>query len=242
MLDNLEGADGRLTCVVIGATGGIGRAVCEALAASPRTGALFALSRNQDPSVPGEWLPCDVTDEAGIAAAANRIGEIDLLVVATGLLHRGEAVQPEKDFRQIDPSAMAASFAVNAIGPALAFKHFAPKLPRERRAIMAALSARVGSISDNRLGGWYSYRASKAALNQLIRTYSIELARKRPQALVCGLHPGTVDTGLSSPFKGGPGERLTPGESANHLLRVLGGLAPSDSGAVFDWKGERVPA
>jgi len=242
MLENLEGTNGRLACVVIGATGGIGRALCEALADSPRTRSLFALSRRHDPSVPGEWLACDVTDEASIAAAATRIGEIDLLIVATGLLHRGEAVQPEKDFRQIDPAALALSFAVNAIGPALAFKHFAPNLPRERRSAMAALSARVGSISDNRLGGWYSYRASKAALNQLIRTYSIELARKRPQAVVCGLHPGTVDTGLSAPFKGGPAERLTPAQSAAHLLGVLGGLSASDSGSVFDWNGERVPA
>lgn len=242
MLDNLEGRGGRLTCAVVGATGAIGSAMLDAMAASPRTERLFALSRSAPPpAAPGEWIACDVTDEASLADAAQRIGEIDCLVVASGLLHRGAAIQPEKDWRQIDPAAMAQSFAVNAIGPALAFRHFADRLPRDRASVMAALSARVGSISDNRLGGWYSYRASKAALNQIIRTFSIELARKRPLAIACGLHPGTVESPLSGPFRGGPAERLTPAQSAASLIGVLGSLGRADSGSVFDWKGIRVP-
>jgi NAD(P)-dependent dehydrogenase (short-subunit alcohol dehydrogenase family) len=241
MLDSIEGEDGLLSVAVIGATGAIGGAFLDAFAASPRIGRLHALSRRKAAGLPGDWRHCDLDDEASIAAAASAIGAIDVLIVAAGVLHRGEAVQPEKDWRAIDPAAMAQLFSVNAIGPALAFKHFAPLLPRCRRSALAALSARVGSIGDNRLGGWYSYRASKAALNQIIRTFAIELARKRPQAIIAGLHPGTVETGLSAPFKGGPAQRLTPMQSVAGMLAVLDGLRAQDSGAVFDWKGLRVP-
>ena len=137
---------------------------------------------------------------------------------------------------------MAHVFAINTIGPALVAKHALPVLDKDHRSIFAALSARVGSISDNRLGGWHSYRASKAALNQIIRTCSIELARKNRTALCVGLHPGTVDTGLSEPFQSNvpDGKLFTPTRSATSLLSVLNGLDETDTGQCFDWAGERI--
>lgn len=181
----------------------------------------------------------DITDEASIAAAAPRIGPVDKVIVATGLLHDG-AQPPEKSYRALDPAALARSFAVNAIGPALVAKHVLPLLPRDRRAVFAALSARVGSISDNRLGGWYAYRASKAALNQLIRTLAVELRRTHPLAICVGLHPGTVDTRLSAPFQRGVPDLFTPERSAAALLGVLDGLTPEQSGRLWAWDGREI--
>ena len=248
MPDSILGAnqpgDGRARrCAVFGAGGGLGSAFVQALSASEHVGEILACGRSGSGDLPAKarWRAVDIRREDEIGAAAQHAGELDLVVVATGMLHAG-GIKPEKDWRDIDPASLAALFAVNTIGPALVLKHFAPLLPRERRSMMAILSARVGSIGDNRLGGWYGYRASKAALNQIIRTFSIELARKRKHAIVCGLHPGTVATGLSAPFRGGGGDGvLTAGESAKRLLAVMGGLETGDSGKVFDWKGERVP-
>ena len=241
MLDNLPGLEGRLDCAVIGAGGGLGGAFATAFAGSRRVHRLFCLSRRPIADAPGIALSCDVTREEEVAQAALAMGKIDCLVVATGMLHEGEHIRPEKDWREIDPAAMARSFAVNAIGPALALKHMAPCLPRDRPSLIAVLSARVGSIGDNRLGGWYSYRASKAALNQLLRTFSIELRRKRPEAILIGLHPGTVQTGLSAPFSAGRANLLSPAQSAGHLLDVMARMTPRESGLVFDWRGEIVP-
>ena len=139
---------------------------------------------------------------------------------------------------------MQRSFAVNAIGPALAAKHFLPLLAEDRKSVFAALSARVGSISDNSLGGWHAYRASKAALNMILRNLAIELARRHDKAICVGLHPGTVDTGLSSPFQGSvpPGRLFSPAEAAGHLLKVVDGLSPADSGGHFAWDGRRIPS
>ena len=159
--------------------------------------------------------------------------------MTTGLLHDADGLAPEKALRQIDPGNLARSFAVNAIGPVLVMKHFPPLLPREGRSVFAVLSARVGSISDNRLGGWYAYRASKAALNQLVRTASIELARSHRQAIVMGLHPGTVATGLSEPF-GDLSRKTAPAQSAENLLSVIASAEPDWSGGLFDWRGARI--
>jgi NAD(P)-dependent dehydrogenase (short-subunit alcohol dehydrogenase family) len=185
----------------------------------------------------------DLRDEATIAAAAHSLGEVDLAIVATGLLHDSD-LKPEKSWSSLQPSAMARAFEINTIGPALIAKHVLPLLPRDRRAVFAALSARVGSIGDNRLGGWHSYRASKAALNQLIRCFSIELASKRPLAICVGLHPGTVDTDLSKPYQAGvPKEKLfSPERSARQLLHVIDGLTPAQSGRVYDWSGLEIQA
>ncbi|MEM8753730.1 MAG: SDR family NAD(P)-dependent oxidoreductase [Pseudomonadota bacterium] len=212
----------------MGASGGIGAALADGLEAAGAD--VLRLSRADG---------LDLTDEASVAAAAERAGPRDLTICAAGLLH-GEGIEPEKTWRAFDPAAAAKSFAINATGPALAAKHFLPMTPKGRKAVFAALSARVGSIEDNRLGGWMSYRASKAALNQFIKTLSVELARKRPEALIVGLHPGTVDTGLSKPFQGDR-KLFTPAESASHLLKVIDGLTAKDSGGVFAWDGERIP-
>lgn len=226
--------------VVIGASGGIGSAFADLLNGAGAE--VVRLSR----SAVSQSDRIDLTDELSIAAAAERAssgGPIDLVFVASGLLH-GDGIAPEKSWRDLSGDWLARSFAVNAIGPALAAKHFLPLLRRPGRAAFAALSARVGSIDDNRLGGWHGYRASKAALNMLVRTLAIELARTRPEALCVGLHPGTVDSGLSKPFQNGvaPERLFTPAYAAERMLDVLGALSPKDSGRCFAWDGSRIPA
>lgn len=222
---------------VIGASGGIGAALCDKLEGIGTE--VHRFSRRG-----AGHIPVDLTDETSIVAAANAvrdIGSFDLVFVASGYLHqKGEG--PEKDWRHLDASELAKNFAINAAGPALVAKHFLPLLPRAGRAGFAALSARVGSISDNRLGGWYGYRASKAALHQIVRTLSVELARKRPDAFCVALHPGTVDTGLSKPFQGSvpEGKLFSPDYSAAQLLSVLKSLEPADSGRIFAWDGKQI--
>jgi NAD(P)-dependent dehydrogenase (short-subunit alcohol dehydrogenase family) len=183
-------------------------------------------------------------DEASITACAHAVRGLGLplrlLVDATGSLH-GDGYQPEKSWQQIDPVAMAQAFAINAIGPALLMKHFLPLLPTEGKSVFATLSAKVGSIGDNRLGGWYSYRASKAALNQLVRTAAVELRRRQPQALCVALHPGTVATALSAPFAKSGLDVRTPVEAAQRLLAVMNGLNAVDSGGFFNHDGTPLP-
>ena len=163
----------------------------------------------------------------------------DMVFVATGLLHDADR-GPEKALRDLDPAWLAKQYAVNTIGPALIAKHFLPILPRTGRSVFAALSARVGSISDNRLGGWYGYRASKAALNQLIRTLAIEDKRRNDRGIVVALHPGTVDTRLSRPFQQRGRDLFQPDRAAVQLLDVLDALKPTDSGKLFAWDGAEI--
>ena len=239
-----------MSVAVIGASGGIGGAFVDALADCAHVDRLFALSRSASGPDRGKaaWQPLDLEDEASIAEAAaaikQTVGTLHLVIVAAGMLHQGDEVQPEKTWRSLDGPAMERVFRINTIGPALVAKHFLPLLARDRKAVFAALSARIGSISDNQLGGWHAYRASKAALNMLIKTLSIELARRSPDALCVGLHPGTVDTALSKPFQSAvPAKRLfTAPDSAAYLLRVLDRLGPEDSGHVFAWDGTRIPS
>lgn len=232
--------------MIVGASGGIGRALVAAIAAGDLHDSVFALSRSSVSQLRSvRSLPVEVRDEASIAEAARTVGAsgpVGLLIVASGILH-GPDISPEKAVRSLDPAAMAAVFAVNTIGPALVAKHFLPLMPRRERCVFAALSARVGSIGDNRLGGWYAYRASKAALNQVLRTLSVEAARTHPELIVVGLHPGTVQTALSRPFRPQaevPGV-FTPEESAAHLLRVVDGLTIGDTGRTFAWDGQPIP-
>lgn len=227
------------SAVVIGASGGVGRAMADALTASGRYAATHRFGR----SLAG-GAHVDLEDEASIAAAAEHVRAgppPTLILVATGVLHSGE--EPERTYKAMTAEHLLRDYRINTVGPALVMKHFAPLMPRDRRAVFAALSARVGSIGDNRLGGWHSYRASKAALNMLLRNLAVELGRSHPQAVVAGLHPGTVDTGLSKPFqKGVPEAKLfTPAYSAERLMAVLAGLTPADSGGVFAWDGARIP-
>jgi NAD(P)-dependent dehydrogenase (short-subunit alcohol dehydrogenase family) len=215
--------------LVIGATGGIGRALSAALAA--RGDAVTGLSRADG---------LDLTDEASIALRLGALeGPFETVLVATGALEIAGAV-PEKTLRALDPAALAAQFALNATGPALVLKHVLRLMPRDRPARFAALSARVGSIGDNRLGGWYGYRAAKAALNQLIHTAAIEIARTHPQATVVCLHPGTVATRFTEKYLG-THPAVAPAEAAANLLRVLDALAPAQTGGFYDWAGKEIP-
>ena len=210
-----------MTAVVIGASGGIGAALVAALAE--------------------EGTPVRGFARSIAAAAASLAAAPDLVVVATGLLHEGEH-GPEKSMAALDPAWLARQYAVNAIGPALVAKHFLPRMPRSGRCVFAVLSARVGSISDNKLGGWYGYRAAKAALNQLVRSLAVEERRRNDRSIVVGLHPGTVDTGLSKPFQGHvrADQLFAPDRAAVQLLDVIDGLKAPDSGKLFAWDGSEI--
>lgn len=233
------------SAVVIGASGGIGGALVDALKAQYGFKTIYAVSRNSPCPVPSVTsLAMDLTLPDTIAEAARTIalgGPVSLAIVATGLL-QDELQSPEKTMRALDQDAMARAFAINAIGPALVAKHLLPLMARNTSSVFAALSARVGSISDNRSGGWYSYRASKAALNMLIQTLSLEHTRKHPLGVCVAIHPGTVDTRLSKPFQSGvTADRLfSPEQSAAHILKTIHGLKPSDSGGLFAWDGQRL--
>jgi NAD(P)-dependent dehydrogenase (short-subunit alcohol dehydrogenase family) len=238
-----------MRAVIIGATGGIGRALANQLAAQANTDLVYAFSRSgmaeNNPKIRSGQL--DLTDEASIAAGAAWVAEDgppDLVIIASGLLSDSSAVKPEKSLKQQELVAFEQVFAVNTFGPGLVAKHFLPIMPRSGRAVFAALSARVGSISDNRMGGWHAYRASKAALNMLIRNYAIEQSRRNPDFIALSLHPGTVDTALSKPFQSGVPEKqlFTPDRSAAHLLSVIANAQPADTGKAFDWAGKEIPA
>ncbi|NBC37773.1 SDR family NAD(P)-dependent oxidoreductase [Novosphingobium sp. FSY-8] len=240
--------DGGKVAVVWGAGGGIGAGLVRALLARGDVAQIYAGSRDGRAGAGMAGVTpfaYDLMDEASIAGAVARMGgRLDLVIVASGVLHdAAHGVAPEKSLRAIDGAAMARVLAVNTIGPALIAKHTLARLPRDRRAVWAALSARVGSIGDNRLGGWHAYRASKAALNMLIANFAIETARTHPHAVIAALHPGTVASDLSAPFRAGvaPDRLFTPDISAGHLLRVLDGLTPGESGGLYAWDGARVP-
>jgi len=227
---------------IVGASGAIGAALVRTLRADPRCGHVQALSRRIGDNT-NDSTAIDLLDETSLAAAARQLrtaGPLHLLVCATGIL-QVDGRMPEKRLADLDPATMARALAVNAIGPALVVKHFHELLAVKERALLGVLSARVGSIGDNRLGGWYSYRASKAALNMLLRTAAVEVARKRPLAVLAALHPGTVQSPLSVPIIGNA-DAQTPDESAGHLLAVLDALpAEGASGGFHAWDGQAIP-
>ena len=236
--------------LVIGAGGAIGSAFMRCLQADARCALVRGLSRGQEPSAGADaGPPLDLLDEASLAAAAEQLraeAPFSLILVATGALHQRlpgrRPVGPEKRLADIDPAVMAQAFAVNTIGPALLLKHFHPLLPREGRSLFGVLSARVGSIGDNQLGGWYGYRASKAALNQLWHTAAIEITRQRPAAVLVALQPGTVRSPLTAPVIGTDApDALAPDESARCLLGVMDRLGPADSGGFRDHRGAQIP-
>lgn len=238
-----------LRCAVIGASGGIGGALVRHLARLEHVAHVYAMSRREIADLPEKCthVIADFAEPDTLNAAADRCtanGPLDLVLVATGLLHDGDGVSPEKDWRHLDADMMARVFHVNAIGPALAAKAFLPILKRDAPSVFAVLGARVGSISDNRLGGWYAYRASKAALSMIVANLAIELKRKRRGTIAVALHPGTVDSELSKPFQSStkPGQVVTPDTSAAHLLGVITNLGLDDSGGHFAWDGARIPA
>ena len=245
-MSRLSSFSENMNVAVVGATGGIGSALVELLAVDERVSYVHAVMRSAGYPVEGKvWqCPIEVTQEATIRNAAERVASaapLDLVIVATGILHTND-IQPEKRMRDLDAHKMAEVFAVNAIAPAIVAKHFLPKMQRASKSVFAVLSARVGSIGDNRLGGWSSYRASKAALNMLVKTLSIEQARNRPDCIIAALHPGTVDTELSRPFQDrvSQGELFTPAVAADYLLRVINSLETTDTGGFFAWDGKAI--
>lgn len=231
---------------IVWGAGGLGVALAEVLSRSDSYDQIVLVSRNpQDMSSPYRVMEGDLLDEASISrvvADVQTIGQVVTVVSAVGVLH-GDGLQPEKSLRQLNNQNLQHVFAVNAVGPSLLAKHFVPIMPRKSRAVFAAISARVGSISDNRLGGWHAYRASKAALNMMVKTISIEWRRTNAQSVCIGLHPGTVDTDLSKPFQRGvPPEKLfTPEQSATMLADVLENATSEQTGGVFDYAGKKVP-
>lgn len=222
--------------VVVGALGGIGSALAFAIEGSERFANVVALHRTSYPAF-------DIEDESAIKQAASHVksfGDIRLVIDATGYLH-GRGFEPEKSWRTLSAEQMSKSFSINAIGPALLMKHMLPILAHSGKSVFATLSAKVGSITDNRLGGWYSYRASKAALNQLVRTAAIELLRIKPNAICVALHPGTVATPMSSPFSKSGLEVQTPAQAALAILSCIDGLTTAQTGGFFDSRGSPLP-
>ena len=245
MLDSLHRP---ANVAVVGSSGGIGAALVRQLTEDESVGTIYALSRSGQDASPGNAIPryIDIANEESVRHAAEVAGEsgpLDLVIVATGILHQGAEIAPEKAMRELSPDALASVFATNCIGPSIVAKHFLPLMRKGEKSVFAALSARVGSIEDNRLGGWVSYRASKAALNMVLKTLSIEHGRRWPESVVVGLHPGTVDTALSRPFskRVEAGKLFTPERAARQLLDVINALAPADTGYTYAWDGKRVP-
>ncbi len=221
--------------VVFGSSGAIGNAIVRQLRSDPRCAEVVSLSRGTSPAV-------DFENPDSIAQAVqspSMQGPWHLVVVATGML-QGPTGAPEKRLSQLSAEHFTSSLAINTIGPAMVLSHFAPLLARSERCLVAVLSAKVGSIGDNRLGGWYSYRASKAALNMVVKTASIEFARTHPLMVVAALHPGTVNSALSAPFRGDQIGR-PPGDAAHDLLQVLDDLQPADSGGFWAYDGQPLP-
>jgi NAD(P)-dependent dehydrogenase (short-subunit alcohol dehydrogenase family) len=217
--------------IVVGASGGLGRAFCQALQADPRCATVRGLGRNTVPEL-------DLQNPVSVQAAAQNLNDAQpwhLLIVASGILHSA-GLRPEKRLADVEATSFERVLAINTIGPALVLRHFAPLMDKSR-SLMGLLSAKVGSIGDNRLGGWYAYRASKAALNMVVKTAAIELARTHKGLVLAALHPGTVRTGLSEPFNGQALGRA-PGVAAGQLLTVLNDLRPEDSGCFKAYDGE----
>lgn len=244
--------------LVVGAARGIGLGLLRRLLADPQAGTVWAGCR--EPSGSAELqalmadhagrlrtLTMDVSDESSLASAAATLKEsvhrLDLLINTAGVLHDGQGMRPERKLADVDPSAAMRSFAVNGLGPLLLAKHFVGALSHPQRAVFASLSARVGSIGDNRLGGWYAYRGAKAAQNQFLRTFAVEAARRAPNLTVLALHPGTVATDLSKPFQNNvaPEKLFTADRAADQLLAVIDSAGHASSGSFLAWDATPVP-
>lgn len=222
--------------LIIGANGGIGQALVQEAKSRYRDEQVLGFSRASTPSLDLEVEP---SIEQCAASVASQSFVLKRLIVATGFLH-DTRFSPEKSTQSLSSDHLLKSFMINAVGPALVLKHFLPLLPKESTSHVAVISARVGSIADNRQGGWHAYRASKAALNQVMRTCAVELARKCPKAVLVSLHPGTVDTNLSAPFSAKNYERQAPNLAAERLLEVLDSLTPAQTGGFFDHHGKAI--
>jgi len=237
-----------ITVAVFGASGGIGASFVKLFSEIEAVSNIIALSKRKPPILPKKtsWLHIDFDKEETIINAANSFKDsynhLNIVIVATGTLHDGDNYQPEKTWRSLDSEVLSRIYKINTIGPAILAKYFLPLLEKKRKTVFAFLSARVGSIKDNQTGGWHAYRSSKAALNMLIKNFSIELALKNPKTLCVGLHPGTVNTALSKPFQKNvkPKNLFTADFSATSLLSVINTLGSKNSGDVFAWNGEKI--
>lgn len=232
--------------VITGASGSIGRALIQQLAINYPTAEIHAISRSPNTGYPPnvKSVELNYNDETSIKQVATTISKlkpIDLVIVANGILHTNE-VKPEKSLKDLSANNFETLFKTNTIVPALFAKYFLPHLNKKDKSVFAALSARVGSISDNRLGGWYAYRASKAALNMILKNAAIETKRTNKNAIIVGLHPGTVDSALSKPFQANvpAGKLFTPEFSASQLIEVINNLKPEQSGKCFAWDGKEI--
>ena len=230
---------------VIGSSGAIGRAFLDAYIQDKNISNIYSISRTKVNSKDERiiHINIDVTDEVSVKAAASKIEEnrLDRLIVATGILHT-KSFGPEKSIKDIKIENFVKIFLVNIFGPALIGKHFLPLMTKDQKSIVAFLSARVGSISDNKLGGWYAYRASKSALNQIIKNFSIEAKRTNSSGIIIGLQPGTVKSKLSEPFQKNvkKGKLFLPEDSVDSLVKVIENVMQNDSGKIFDWEGEEI--
>jgi NAD(P)-dependent dehydrogenase (short-subunit alcohol dehydrogenase family) len=239
-------ADQENTALVIGASGGLGAALKARFMQSGNFSQVLGLSRSESESNTFDSPLLDITDEASIAASAQWLQThctahpLRLVIVATGYLHQSGS-GPERSLSQLDAAYLAQTFAINSIGPALLLKHLAPLLPKSGEAKLVFISAKVGSIGDNALGGWYGYRASKAALNQFVKTASIELARRNKQTCCIALHPGTVATSLSDPFSKTGLNVREPSIAAQEILQVIAQLTPQHNGRFLDYRGQSLP-
>lgn len=234
------------TIAVIGGSGAIGHAFTKRLATSYFDANIYVFSRSlpKEPLTHLNYHVINYNNESSIKEAALIASEkapLDIVIVATGMLH-DDTIKPEKNLRDLCAEKFLRLFSVNTILPALIIKYFLPRMNHEHRSVFAVLSARVGSISDNRLGGWYAYRASKAALNMIIKNASIEIGRTNKKVIVIGLHPGTVDSNLSKPFQGNVAQEklFTPDFAVTRMQAVLDSLTPKDSGRCFAWDGQEV--
>ncbi|MBD0335851.1 MAG: SDR family NAD(P)-dependent oxidoreductase [Cyanobacteria bacterium Co-bin13] len=250
--DTLQAAN----ALIVGASQGIGLGFVRQLLSDQRYSRIYATYRNPEradalfalqkehPRL--QCVPLDLTDEGQIEGAIATLQpttpQLHLVLSCVGLLHEGD-LQPEKSLRQLNADQLLRYFQVNSIGAALLAKHCLPLLKHSQPSVLAAISAKIGSIGDNQLGGWYGYRASKAALNMLFRTAAVEYSRKSPKTILALLHPGTTDTQLSQPFQRGvPPEKLFPVErTVAQLMAVIEQLEPADSGEFFSWDGSRLP-
>ncbi|MFT6834315.1 MAG: NAD(P)-dependent dehydrogenase (short-subunit alcohol dehydrogenase family) [Francisellaceae bacterium] len=231
--------------IVIGSSGGIGSSFVRSLS-KDIDNKIYAFSKSKKLFNLPNVIECsiDVSCEKNIEHSAKNItekGQVISIIIATGILYDRET-KPERSLREINRESLEKIFSINAFAPILIAKYFLPLISHDRRTTFSAISARVGSISDNRLGGWYSYRASKAALNMLLKTLSIEVKRKYKKLIVIGLHPGTVDTVLSEPFQANipKGKLFTPDYSINSMLTVLNNVCIEDSGNLFDYNGHQI--
>jgi len=231
--------------VVIGSSGAIGKAFIESYIKDSNIESIFSFSRSgipiEDKKLQNFFI--DIEDEKSIHDAASKIDKssIDEIIVASGILHNKD-FGPEKSIRDLNADNLLKVLKINTVGPALVGRYFIPLLNKKEKSILAFLSARVGSISDNKTGGWYAYRSSKTALNQIIKNFSIELRRTNPNAIIIGLQPGTVDSNLSEPFKRNvkEGNLFTPEYSVSMLKNIIDKASPCDSGKLIAWDGEEI--